>query len=98
MVSYPIWATPKVVNPKNIFQQARKTLDKAIEKNISYESIQLLLDSIQNIASLFSFEFDATLYNTTQKQQEQLEKTKKEIAAQYHLQEYTRIIKELESC
>ena len=95
LVSYPIWATPKDVNPKNIFAQAKKLLDKATEKNISYESIQALIDSTQYIASLF--DFDATQYETQRKQQEQLERTKKQAAAQYHLEQYTRITKELEA-
>ncbi len=97
MVSYPIWSTPKDVNPKNIFAQSKKVLDKAIEKNISYESIHALIDSTQHIASLFSFEFDATQYETQRKQQEQLERTKKQKAAQYHFQEYQRITQELEA-
>ncbi len=97
MVSYTIWATPKDVNPKNIFAQSKKVLDKAIEKNISYESIHALIDSTQHIASLFSFEFDATQYETQRKQQEQLERTKKQKAAQYHFQEYQRITQELEA-
>jgi hypothetical protein len=97
LVTYPIWATPKDVNPKNIFAQSKKVLDKAIEKNISYESIHALIDSTQHIASLFSFEFDATQYETQRKQQEQLERTKKQKAAQYHFQEYQRITQELEA-
>lgn len=97
MVSYPIWATPSEVNPKNIFAQAKKLLDKAIERQVSYESIQALIDSIQHIASLFDFEFDATQYEIQRKQQEQIERGKKEKAAQYHLREYTRITKELEA-
>lgn len=97
LVSYPIWATPKDVNPKNIFAQSKKLLDKAIEKQVSYESIQKLINSIQHIASLFDFEFDASEYETQRKQQEQIERNKKQAAAQYHLEQYTRITKELEA-
>lgn len=97
LVSYPIWCIPKDVNPKNIFAQAQKVLDKAIEKQLSYESIHALIDSVQHIASLFDFTFDATQYETAQKQQEQLERTKKQVAAQYHFQEYTRLQQELEA-
>lgn len=97
MVSYPIWATPSEVNPKNIFAQSKKLLDKAVEKNISSKSINDLVDSIQHIASLFNFEFDATQYETKRQQQEQLERAKKQQAAQYHLREYTRLQKELET-
>jgi len=56
-----------------------------------------LIDSTQYIATLFNFEFDATQYETKQKQQEQLERTKKQVAAQYHFQEYTRLQQELEA-
>lgn len=97
LVSYPIWATPNDVNPKSIFAQSKKLLDKAIEKQVSYESIQQLINSIQHIASLFNFEFDATQYETKRQQQEQLERAKKQQAAQYHLREYTRLQKELET-
>ena len=97
MVSYPIWSTPKEVNPKNIFAQAKKILDKAIEKQVSFESIQRLVRDTQHIASLFGFTFDATQYETKQKQQEQIERTKKQVAAQYHFQEYTRLQQELEA-
>ena len=97
LVAYPVWSKPSDVNPKNIFAQAKKLLDKAIEKNISFESIQALIDSVQYIASLFGFDFDATLYNTKRLQQEQLERAKKQAAAQYHLEQYTRITQELEA-
>ena len=97
LITYPIRCTPKDVNPINIFKQAQKVLDKAIEKNISFESIQQLLDATQHIASLFGFTFDATQYETKQKQQEQIERTKKQVAAQYHFQEYTRLQQELEA-
>ena len=97
MVSYPIWSTPKELNPKNIFAQAKKILDKAIEKQVSFESIQRLVRDTQHIASLFGFTFDATQYETKQKQQEQIERTKKQVAAQYHFQEYTRLQQELEA-
>lgn len=96
MVSYTIWATPKDVNPKNIFQQRLKVLYKAVEKAISYGSIHDLIKETQRVASLFGFEFDATQYETQRKQQEQVERTKKQKAAQYHLQEYQRITQELE--
>jgi hypothetical protein len=96
MVSYPIWTTPERVNPKNIFQQRLKVLDKAVEKAISYGSIHDLIKETQRVASLFGFEFDATQYETQRKQQEQVERTKKQKAAQYHLQEYQRITQELE--
>jgi hypothetical protein len=43
MVSYPIWTTPERVNPKNIFTQSKKVLDKASEKAISYGSINDLI-------------------------------------------------------
>ena len=36
LVSYPVWHKPSDVNPKNIFAQAKKVLDKAIEKNVSF--------------------------------------------------------------
>lgn len=97
LVSYAIWATPKVVNPENIFAQSKKLLDKAIEKNISFESIHALIDSTQYIATLFDFDFDATQYETQRKQQEQLERTKKQKAAQYHLEQYQRITQELKA-
>ncbi|QIW88593.1 hypothetical protein [Pseudanabaena phage PA-SR01] len=97
LVSYPIWATPNDVNSKNIFAQSKKLLDKAIEKQVSYESIQQLINSIQHIASLFDFEFDATQYETKQKQLQQEERDRKKKAAQWHLEQYTRITKELEA-
>ena len=97
MVSYPIWATPKDVNPINIFKQAKKVLDKGVEKAISLESIHKLVRETQHIASLFGFEFDATQYETKQKQQEQIERDRKKKAAQYHFQEYIRLQQELEA-
>ena len=97
LVSYPIWATPNDVNSKNIFAQSKKLLDKAIEKQVSYESIQQLINSIQHIASLFDFEFDATQYETKQKQLQQEERDRKKKAAQWHLEQYKRITKELEA-
>ena len=97
LVSYPIWATPNDVNSKNIFAQSKKLLDKAIEKQVSYESIQQLITQTQHIASLFDFEFDALEYETQRKQQEQIERNKKQAAAQYHLEQYKRITKELEA-
>lgn len=97
MVSYPIWTTPKDVNPINIFKQAKKVLDKGVERTISLESIHKLVRETQHIASLFNFEFDATQYETKRQQQKQLERAKKQQAAQYHLQEYQRITQELEA-
>ncbi len=100
MITYPIWRKPSEVNPINIFKQAQKVLDKAIEKNISFESIQALIDSVQHIASLFNFKFDETQQEEQQKkvkQLEKLERTKKQQTAQHHFQEYTRIMQELEA-
>jgi hypothetical protein len=97
LVSYTIWTTPERVNPKNIFAQALKILDKAVEKAISYGSIQELIDSTQHIASLFGFTFDASRYTTQATQGAQLERAKKERLAQHHLQQYQRIIQELEA-
>jgi hypothetical protein len=97
MVSYPIWTTPERVNPKNIFQQCLKTLDKAIEKAISYRSIQILVKDTQRIATLFGFTFDASRYAAQATQGAQLERAKKERLAQHHLQQYQRIIQELEA-
>ncbi|MCA6584464.1 MAG: hypothetical protein IM536_21080, partial [Pseudanabaena sp. M34BS1SP1A06MG] len=97
LVSYPIWATPKDVNPKNISQQLQKLLDKAIEKNISYESIHDLIDSVQYIASLFNFTFDASRYTAQATQGALNARIVKQEAAQYHFQEYTRLQQELEA-
>lgn len=63
MVSYPIWTTPNRVNPKNIFNQRKKVLDKAIEKKISYKKITELIQDTTNVATLFGFKFDVTQYN-----------------------------------
>jgi hypothetical protein len=97
MVSYTIWATPKDVNPINIFKQAQKVLDKAIEKAISYGSIQELIDSTQHIATLFGFTFDASRYTAQATQGAQLERAKKQRLAQHHLNQYCRLKKELEA-
>lgn len=97
MVSYPIWATPKVVNPKNIFQQALKTLDKAVDKAISLDSIHTLVQQTQHIASLFGFTFDASHYTTQATQGALNARIEKQLLAQHHLQQYTRITKELEA-
>jgi DNA polymerase III alpha subunit len=97
MVSYTIWATPKDVNPINIFKQAQKVLDKAIEKAISYASIQELIDSTQHIATLFGFTFDASRYTAQATQGAQLERAKKQRLAQHHLNQYCRLKKELEA-
>jgi hypothetical protein len=101
MVSYTIWATPKDVNPKNIFAQALKVLDKAVEKAISFGSIQKLITDTQHIASLFSFEFDASRYTTQLTQlatQGALNaRIAKEQLAQYHLETYYRLKQELEA-
>ncbi len=97
MVSYTIWATPKDVNPINIFKQAQKVLDKAIEKAISYGSIQELIDSTQHIATLFGFTFDATQYETQATQGALKARAEKERLAQHHLNQYYRLKKELEA-
>lgn len=97
LVSYPICRKPSEVNPKNIFAQAKKLLDKAIEKQVSFESIQSLVNSTQHIATLFGFEFDTTEYETKRTQREQLERTKKEVAAQYYLEQYNLLREELEA-
>ncbi|WP_346304817.1 hypothetical protein [Microcystis sp. M38BS1] len=97
LVSYPIWCKPSDVNPKNIFAQGKKLLDKAIEKNISYESIHDLIDSVQYIASLFNFTFDASRYTAQATQGALNARIVKQEAAQYHFQEYTRLQQELEA-
>lgn len=97
LVSYTIWATPKDVNPKNIFAQAQKVLDKAVEKAISLDSIHTLVQETQRVATLFGFAFDATQYETKRQQHEQEQRAKKQVAAQYHFQEYQRITQELEA-
>jgi hypothetical protein len=97
MVSYPIWTTPERVNPKNIFQQRLKVLDKAVEKAISYGSIQELIDSTQHIATLFGFTFDATQYEIQATQGALNARAAKELLAQHHLQQYQRITQELEA-
>lgn len=97
LITYPIRCTPKDVNPINIFKQAQKVLDKAIEKNISFETIESLIDSAQHIALLFNFDFDSARYETKRKQQQQLEQDRKKKAAQYHFQEYKRLKQELQA-
>jgi hypothetical protein len=97
MVSYPIWSTPKDVNPKNIFAQAKKILDKAIEKNISYESIQQLLDSVQYIATVFNFTFDTTQHTEQATQGALNARAAKQLLAQHHLEQYQQILQELEA-
>jgi hypothetical protein len=97
MVSYPIWTTPERVNPKNIFTQSKKVLDKAVEKAISYGSIQELIDSTQHIATLFGFTFDASRYAAQATQGALNARAAKELLAQHHLQQYQRIIQELEA-
>jgi hypothetical protein len=97
MVSYTIWATPKDVNPKNIFAQALKVLDKAVEKAISFGSIQKLITDTQHIASLFSFEFDASRYTTQATQGALNARIAKQLLAQHHLEQYQRITQELEA-
>jgi hypothetical protein len=97
MVSYPIWCKPSDVNPKNIFAQALKILDKAVEKAISYGSIQELIDSTQHIASLFDFTFDASRYTAQATQGALNARAAKELLAQHHLQQYQRITQELEA-
>jgi len=97
MVSYPIWTTPERVNPKNIFTQSKKVLDKAIEKPISYGSINDLITETQRVASLFNFEFDASRYAAQATQGALNARAAKELLAQHHLQQYQRIIQELEA-
>lgn len=97
LMSYPIWGKPSDVNPKNIFVQAKKVLDKAIEKNISYESIHDLIDSTQHIATLFGFTFDATQYTEQATQGALNARAEKERLAQHHLEQYQRITQELEA-
>jgi hypothetical protein len=97
MVSYVIWATPKDVNPKNIFAQALKVLDKAVEKAISFGSIQKLITDTQHIASLFSFEFDASRYTTQATQGALNARAAKQLLAQHHLEQYNRLTRELEA-
>jgi hypothetical protein len=84
-------------SPKNIFAQALKILDKAVEKAISYGSIQELIDSTQRVASLFNFEFDASRYAAQATQGALNARATKELLAQHHLQQYQRIIQELEA-
>jgi hypothetical protein len=97
MVSYPIWTTPERVNPKNIFAQSKKLLDKAIEKAISFDSIHDLIKETQRVASLFGFTFDASHYAAQATQGAQLERAKKERLAKHHLEQYCRLKKELEA-
>jgi hypothetical protein len=97
LISYPIRSKPSDVNPKTIFAQAKKVLDKAIEKNISYESIHDLIDSTQHIASLFGFTFDATQYTEQATQGALNARAEKERLAQHHLEQYQRITQELEA-
>ncbi len=97
MVSYPIWTTPERVNPKNIFQQRLKVLDKAVEKAISYGSIHDLITQTQRVASLFGFTFDATQYETQATQGALKARAEKERLAQHHLNQYYRLKKELEA-
>ena len=97
LISYPIWAKPSDVNPKNIFAQAQKVLDKAIEKNISYESIHALIDSVQHIATVFNFTFDASRYTEQAKQRALNARAAKELLAQHHLEQYQQILQELEA-
>jgi hypothetical protein len=97
MVSYPVWTTPERVNPKNIFQQWLKVLDKAVEKAISYGSIHDLITQTQHIASLFSFEFDASRYTGQATQGALNARIAKELLAQHHLEQYYRLKKELEA-
>lgn len=97
LITYPIRCTPKDVNPINIFKQAQKVLDKAIEKNISFESIQQLLDATQHIASLFNFTFDASRYTAQATQGALNARIAKELLAQHHLETYHRLKQELEA-
>jgi hypothetical protein len=92
LVSYAIWATPKVVNPENIFAQSKKLLDKAIEKDISFESIQSLLDSTQHIATLFGFTFDKTSYDVKRQQHIETASAVKAERIAYHKKELERLL------
>jgi hypothetical protein len=72
-------------------------LDKAVEKAISYGSIQELIDSTQHIATLFGFTFDASRYTAQATQGALNARAAKELLAQHHLQQYQRITQELEA-
>ncbi|MCA2595948.1 MAG: hypothetical protein IM526_12805 [Microcystis sp. M38BS1] len=93
LVSYPIWATPKDVNPKNISQQLQKVLDKAIEKNISLASIKDLFLKLKQVNNLFGFEtqrlehYEALLKESTEK-----ERVIRLTQAEYHLKKYQELI------
>lgn len=93
MVTYEIWGTPKDVNPINIFKQAQKVLDKAVEKAISLDSIHTLTRHAQHVATLFSFEFDAARYETARKQQEAVTSAAKAERIEWHKEQ----IKKLEA-
>jgi hypothetical protein len=97
LVSYTIWTTPERVNPKNIFAQALKILDKAVGKAISLDSIHTLTRDTQHIASLFGFTFDASRYTTQATQGALNARAAKELLAQHHLNQYCRLKKELEA-
>ena len=97
LTGYPIWLKPSDVNPKNIYQQLLKTLDISVRKAVSFENIQRLIKQTQHIASLFSFDFDATQYTTQATQGALNARIEKQLLAQHHLQQYTRITKELET-
>jgi len=97
LVSYTIWATPKVVNPENIFAQSKKVLDKAVEKAISLDSIHTLVTQTQHIASLFNFDFDASRYTSQATQGALNARAAKQLLAQHYLQQYQRITQELEA-
>jgi hypothetical protein len=92
MVSYTIWATPKDVNPINIFKQAQKVLDKAVEKAISYGSIQELITQTQNIATLFDFTFDATSYDIKRQQHIETANAAKAARIEYHKKELEKLL------
>jgi DNA polymerase III alpha subunit len=92
LVSYAIWATPKVVNPENIFAQSKKLLDKAIEKAISFDSIQELITQTQHIATLFNFVFDATLYDIKRQQHNDKVSAVKAELIEYHRKEIERLL------
>jgi hypothetical protein len=92
MITYPIWATPKGVNPKNIFAQVLKTLDKAIEKRVSFESIQSLVDSTRYIATLFNFEFDTSRYETARQQHIETASAAKAKRIEYHIKQIERLL------
>jgi hypothetical protein len=80
------------VNPENIFAQSKKLLDKAIEKAISFDSIQELITQTQHIATLFNFVFDATLYDIKRQQHNDKVSAVKAELIEYHRKEIERLL------